>query len=255
MTQTTGYEPHFTLKPVAAEIWVVDGPIIRFYGLPFPTRMVVIRLPDGALWLHSPVQPDPGLIRALAILGPVVHLVAPNWIHYAQIPEWQGLYPAARVWAAPGVSERAASRGVALRVDHRLDDSAPADWAGVIDQRIVEGSKLHREAVFLHRSSRTLILTDLIENFESAHLPAWMLPLAWMAGILDPDGKAPVDMRWSFRHGRDRARAAIQGLLAWHPERVILAHGRWYDRDGEAELRRAFRWVLRDGPGDQGAVR
>jgi hypothetical protein len=25
---------------------------------------------------------------------------------------------------------------------------------------------------------------------------------------------------------------------------VILAHGRWYERDGADELRRAFRWLL-----------
>jgi hypothetical protein len=31
--------------------------------------------------------------------------------------------------------------------------------------------------------------------------------------------------------------------MAWHPQRVILAHGRWYQENGEAELRRAFRWV------------
>jgi hypothetical protein len=33
-------------------------------------------------------------------------------------------------------------------------------------------------------------------------------------------------------------------MIAWNPERVILAHGRWYERDGAQELRRAFRWVL-----------
>lgn len=244
MGQTTGYEPHFIPKPVAPDLWVVDGPVIRFYGLPFPTRMVVIRLPDGALWLHSPIQPDAGLIGALAGLGPVAHLVAPNWIHYAYVSDWAAVFPRAQTWAAPGVSERAASRGMALRVDHRLDSVAPPDWAGVIDQMIVEGSRLHREAVFLHRPSRTLILTDLIENFEAAHMPAWMVPMAWLAGALDPDGKAPLDMRWSFRAGRERARVAVRAMLDWHPDRVILAHGRWYDRDGEAELRRAFRWLL-----------
>lgn len=35
---------------------------------------------------------------------------------------------------------------------------------------IVRGSSVHREAVFFHRASRTLILTDLIENFEPAKL-------------------------------------------------------------------------------------
>ena len=33
-------------------------------------------------------------------------------------------------------------------------------------------------------------------------------------------------------------------MIAWNPVRIIIAHGRWYDADGTAELRRAFRWVL-----------
>ncbi len=27
------------------------------------------------------------------------------------------------------------------------------------------------------------------------------------------------------------------------PKKVIVAHGRWYERDGTKELRRAFRWL------------
>jgi hypothetical protein len=38
-------------------------------------------------------------------------------------------------------------------------------------------------------------------------------------------------------------------MVAWAPERVIFAHGRCYERDGAAELRRAFRWLkLRNMP-------
>ncbi len=33
-------------------------------------------------------------------------------------------------------------------------------------------------------------------------------------------------------------------MLYWNPERVIFAHGRWYDTDGAAALKRAFRWLL-----------
>ena len=33
-------------------------------------------------------------------------------------------------------------------------------------------------------------------------------------------------------------------MIDWDPERVILAHGRWFERDGAAELKRAFGWVL-----------
>ena len=32
-------------------------------------------------------------------------------------------------------------------------------------------------------------------------------------------------------------------MLAWAPQRIIMAHGRWYPQDGVHELRRAFRWT------------
>jgi hypothetical protein len=32
-------------------------------------------------------------------------------------------------------------------------------------------------------------------------------------------------------------------MIGWDPARIILAHGRWYERGGADELRRAFRWL------------
>ena len=246
MAGATGYEPLDALKPVAPDLWpdlwVVDGPAIRFYGMPFSTRATVVRLENGDLWVHSPIRLTEDLRAALDALGPVRHLLAPNWIHYAYIADWQAAWPQAQSWAAPGVAERAASRGMKIAFDHALTDTAPAAWAGQIDQMVVKGSKLHREAVFFHRASRTLILTDLIENFEPAKLPWWMRPLVRLAGIAHPKGHMPPDMYASF----DKAQlaASVQAMLDWGPERVILAHGRWYRMNGAEELRRAFRPVL-----------
>jgi hypothetical protein len=50
-------------------------------------------------------------------------------------------------------------------------------------------------------------------------------------------------MRFSFRRHRSALRAALAQMRAWAPERIILAHGRWYPSDGMRELERAFRWV------------
>ena len=239
----TGYEPLDTPKPVAPGIWVIDGPAIRFYGMPFSTRATLVRLANGTLWVHSPTRLTEDLAKAVERLGRVAHLVAPNWIHYAHVGAWQARFPAAQSWAAPGVAERAASRGIELRFDHQLRQAPPAAWAFEIDQMIVRGSTLHREAVFFHRATKTLILTDLIENFEARKIGPVLRIAAWLAGVLAPDGKAPVDMRQTFR---DRAalRADVDRMIAWGPERVILAHGRWITANGTAELRRAFRWAL-----------
>ncbi len=240
----TGYEPLNTLKSVAPDIWLIDGPAIRFYGLPFSTRATVIRLKSGELWVHSPTQLNDALKAEITALGPVTHLVAPNWIHYAYVSEWQAAFAGSTAWAAPGVAARAQKHRMALKFDHDLGPVAEAPWQGQIEQMIVEGSKVHREAVFFHTASKTLILTDLIENFEPAKVAWWLRPLFRLAGISDPDGKMPRDMRATFRGNLGQLRAAVEQMIDWGPERIILAHGRWYQSDGLTELRRAFRFVL-----------
>jgi len=64
-----------------------------------------------------------------------------------------------------------------------------------------------------------------------------------LGGVCDPDGRMPRDMALSFRKRPGHLREVVETLVAWAPERVILAHGRWYDRDGTSELRRAFRML------------
>lgn len=240
----TGYEPLNTLKPVADRIWLIDGPALRFYGMPFSTRCTVLQLDNGDLWVHSPTLMTDALRAELIRLGPVKHLIAPNWIHYAHIGDWRRAFPEAITYAAPGVAERAAKHGLSLTFDHDLGAESALPWAGQIDQMIVEGSKVHREAVFYHCASATLILTDLIENFETSKLPVWMRPFVWIAGIDDSDGKMPPDMRLTFRKGP--LANSVQRMISWQPQRLILAHGRWYEAGAVDELRRAFRRILRD---------
>ncbi len=185
-----------------------------------------------------------GLRAEIDALRPVAHLISPNKIHYVHIAGWARAHPAATAGASPGVHERAASQGIEVIFHADLGDAAPAVWADDIDQLVFRGSRFMDEVVFFHRPSRTLILTDLIENFEPERVASpfyrWLIRLA---GSAHPDGKAPLDLRATFWGGKRAARACLRLILAWGPERVILAHGRWYPRDGAAELRRAFRWL------------
>jgi len=238
------YEPINVLKPVATDLWVVDGPQIDFgpgpFKLPFSTRMCILRLRNGELILHSPVALTPELLSAIQMLGPVRYLVAPNSLHYWWIPDWQAAVPGARVLAVHGLQKKAKRT---FKVD-RLLAGRDTPWPDEIDLLVVRSSLL-TEAILFHRASRTLILTDLIENFEPERIHGWLFRgLVRLAGIADPDGKAPIDMRWSFFRRRKALRAAVVEMLKWQPERVIFAHGRWYETNGSAELRRAFRWVL-----------
>ena len=248
MSDSGLYEPINTLKPVAADIWIADGPVVRMaapFGMsaPFPTRMTMVRLRDGTLWCHSPIAPDDGLFAEIDALGPVRHLVSPNLLHYASIAVWKRHYSDALTWASPGVRRRAASQQIAVAFDADLPDVPPEAWIGEIDQVHFRGSRAIEEFVFFHRASATVVLADLIENFETQKLGRGMRWIARLGGVLDPDGKAPLDMRMTFLGRRRIARACFEKIMAWHPRRAILAHGRWYPENAEAELRRAFRWL------------
>ena len=89
-----------TLQPLGPDIWMVDGPTIPFYGIPFPTRMTVIRLAKGDLFLHSPIRYSKALADRLSVLGRIRHLVSPNWIHYAHIGDWARAVPDTIAWTS-----------------------------------------------------------------------------------------------------------------------------------------------------------
>lgn len=224
----TTYPPLGTLKPAGRDLWVVDGPAVGHRGIPHSTRATVARLSDGGLWVHSPTGLGEGLAAELRALGPVAYLVAPNRDHRAFLDDWRAAFPQATVAVWP---------------EHGSDIAMP--WRAEIGHLVVGAGTRPGEAVFFHRASRTLIVADLIQNFETARLPVWMRPLVWLAGTDDDSGGRMAYLRrWRYRRA-DLAQA-VERMIDWAPEALILSHGRWYREGAVAELERAFRPVLQD---------
>jgi hypothetical protein len=242
MTRTV-YEPLDTPKPVASDIWIVDSGPLRVAGMPLPVRMTVIRLKGGELILHSPTQFSFALKEKLEDLGAIAHLVAPNTAHWSFMREWQEHFPKAQCWAVPGLGERPAVQKSGLRIDQVFADGAPADWSEEVEIVLVRGKGLV-EAELFHRPSRTLVLTDLIVNLEPDRLPLAMRLGGKLAGVLAPEGKAPVYARALVKAGGEAVTSAAQRLVALEPERVLFAHGHWHENDGVAHLRRSLDWLL-----------
>jgi len=254
MTEAASAAPPLnTPKRVTENLWIVEAPPIRPGGMPLPLRMTVIRLADGGLLLHSPTAYAPGLAAELDALGPVRHLVAPSYAHWMFVDEWRRAHPQAKVWAAPGVKRRWQVRASGLRIDEELGDAPPAAWAGEIEQVIVRAGPFAEAALF-HKPSRTLVLTDLVANVEPERLPPAWRPPARALGVASERRKAPVYLRLLLQTNRAQVAEAAARLLALEPERVIFAHGRWFDTDGAARLRQAFDWLLHDNPAFAGRV-
>lgn len=245
MAEDAAYPPLDTPKPLADGAWVVDGGPQKVLGLAFPIRMTVLRLDDGGLLLHSPTKHTPALESALAPLGPVRHLVAPNTAHWVHASPWQKAFPDAKLWTAPGVADRARGQGVHLRAAGTLGDAPPPDWDGEIEQAVFSGPGFV-EVAFHHRASRTLVLTDIVQAMRPDGLPLATRLFAGVVGSAKPKGETPAHMKLVLNRRRSANRAAAERLLALRPERVVFAHGDFYAEDGAARLRGALDWLFQD---------
>ncbi|MCC2653517.1 MAG: hypothetical protein K0Q60_3683 [Microvirga sp.] len=242
--QDVTYPPLDVLKPVAENLWIVDSGPQEAMGLSLPVRMTVIRLGNGDVWLHSPTRYNAELRREIETLGPIRHLVAPSIAHWTHLKGWQGGCPAAKTSAAPNLRTRPQVRKAGIRLDRDLTGSPPDDWGGEIEHIVIPGGAGFREVAFFHRPTRTLILTDLIQNLEPEKLSLGTRLFARLTGVDAPNGKAPAYLRFVVRLRQKEAKQAVSQLIAWNPERVVFSHGRWFDRDGTASLERAFAWLL-----------
>jgi hypothetical protein len=231
------------LDELGPELWVADGGTVSFYGIAYPTRMVVVRLADGGLWVWSPVELSREIEREVEALGPVRHLVSPNKLHHLFLAEWSARFPDARLWGTASTVAKVRN----FRFSGVLGDEAPSDWAGQIAQYHFDNSRFLDELFFFHRKSHTAIIGDYSQPFSEAFLkrewPWWARFLARRVGMVEGRGYAPIEVRMTFFH-RATARAKMRALIASDPERVVVAHGEIVRSGGADYLRRAFSWLL-----------
>ncbi len=228
------------MKRIGERLWLYDGETVNFFGLPYSTRMTVIKLGDQRLWIHSPIRLNAAVQEEVNRLGKVRYLIAPNKLHHLFLPQWQAAYPDAESYAAPGLSAKRPD----IRFTKELCATAETAWQDDIRQTVFGGSPLMEEVVFFHVPSKTLILTDLIENFSPVVFNRWQRLLAGLTGIIAPYGKMPLDLRLSFIFGKKQAGKALATMLAWQPNNIVLAHGECVFGDGVRFLRRSFSWLV-----------
>ena len=226
------------LKAAGEELWIADGPTVSFYGFPYPTRMAVARFPDGRLWLWSPIEWTAELGQALDELGEVSELVAPNKLHHLFLGKWVERYPSAQLYAAPGLKKKRSD----LAFTAELGVQSPAPWQGEIDHVVVGGSFAMDEVVFFHRPSKTALVCDLIQKLDESAFSGWRRWAMKLDGLVGPDGSTPREWRATFTD-RKAARAALDTILSWNPEQLILAHGPVFKEKARDIIASSLRWM------------
>lgn len=226
------------LQNLAPDLWVLDHPQRLPGGLRMSTRMALIRLPGGDLWLHSAVPLSDADAAAIDALGPVRHIVAPNLLHHLYLAPARARWPSARVWAPPGLRDKRPD----LTIDADLPDHAPAAWAGAIEALPIDGAPAIAETVFIHRPTATLIVGDLVFAIHRAEGLRTRLAF-WLMGVL---GGVRQSRAWKYlTRDRHAAAAAAERLLREPFDRLVPCHGDVIADGAHIEVERALAWMRR----------
>ncbi|RYG67363.1 DUF4336 domain-containing protein [bacterium] len=223
------------LRQLADDLWVTERSQ-RFLGIEVGTRMTVVRLADSSLLLHSVVPLDAELRTELDALGAVRHVVAPNRYHHLYVGDYAGAYPQATLFAAPGL----AGKRPDIRFHETLETGREYPWSSAIDHQVCDGMPALSETVFLHKASRSLVVTDLAMNIDATS-PLSARLFARVGGIYGKPGLSWIERSLWLRDKRAAA-DSLEKVRAWEFDRVVMAHGNILENARGASLGSALRF-------------
>ena len=226
---------------VSGKIWLLNYPV-RFGGMDLFGRTTIIRLENGDLIVHDPCKIDDSTKAKIDEIGIVKYIIAPGSYHHLFVADFQQKYPDAETFLCPGLERKRPD----IKFEWVLGNKPDHRWEDDIDQVLVQGTKHIWEVAFFHKSSRTLILVDLLENIgDDYEHEAGLLLRFWWKGVFrmwnNPKAAPEYQMGWG---NREIVKISLNKILSWDARRVIIAHGENIEEYVRETLARAWERVL-----------
>jgi len=187
-------------------------------GMSLKRSMVVARLNDGQLVIHSGIALDEAGMAVLERFGTPAFLIVPNGGHRLDAPAYKKRYPALRVFVPKGSRERIRQ---VVSVDGTYEEFPPTD---AVRFETLHGVNEAEGAMFVHSNDGTsVVLNDCMFNMDKKKDP-----LGWFFTTLLGSAPGPRVSRLAklvYVKDKKALRADFE-RLAELPRlvRVIVAH-------------------------------
>lgn len=204
--------------------------VIRMPLMQLPVRSVAIAI-GGATVLISPgsrLQP-----AQLQSLGKVTDIVAPSFLHAGGVPQAVKIYPQARLWGPPGLEQHKPQ----VAWTHALTEES-WEYADQLPAIPLEGMSSVHEVLFVHKASRSLIVSDFCFNLIGAHgIGAWLI--LHLFGTYQRFAVSKFFMKYI----KDKAafERSLERVLTYNFDKIIVGHGEIVASDAPTRLRAALK--------------
>ncbi len=189
---------------------------------------------DESLLAHSPIPLEPEQIEKIANLGEVKWIVAPNKFHHLYIKEFQNYFKNSQLYLAPGLKEK--REDLKEGIDILVDKTYP--WSTFLDFHIVEGAPLMNEVVFYHKTSRSLIVTDLGLNI-GPNSPLKTKIFAKIFLTYNQFGWSKLEKKLLIKDNK-LFKESMEKITSWDFEQIILPHGNVVNHKAHEKFVQAF---------------
>jgi hypothetical protein len=229
------------MRQLHDSLWVHEDSM-KLGPVPIALRMTVARLANGGLWVHSPTALSAELKRQVDELGAVSAVLGPSNGHNLWLEEWADAYPDATLFVTPGIPKKLPK----LSGFEVLDEQTAATWGDDFEASVMGGVPFFGECVFLHRASRSLIVTDVVQNFRGQEYTGFAKVMATL--VMRPIGFKDIcvapPLRFNFMiKDRPAFVAFIDAVQQWDFDRIIVTHGEIIEDDAKATFSRLCeRW-------------
>lgn len=179
-----------------------------------PVRSVLVPVKTGSVLISPGSQLK---IEQLKSLKSVTDIVAPNLFHCAGVPKAISVFPNAKVW---GVSGTKVLKPDILWTAEISVNSWP--YQSELFVLPIRGMPKINEVVFIHKQSKTLIVTDLCFNLmEAKGIGAWII--LNLFGTHKQFGVSRFFIK--YIEEQQDFEFSIKELFSFDFENIVVAHG------------------------------
>ena len=225
------------IKEFAENLWVVEDEKFSVGVLQIGSRMTIIRLKDGELFVHSPIALSKTIRDSIDIIGKPKFIIAPNTMHHLFLKQFYDQYRETEIYIVPGLRKKLPDFSNAKD----LLDKRDYPWSEEIKQHHVKGIPKLDEVVFFHPFSKTLILTDLA-FYITADKPLFTRLFFRINGVYDRFGPSRI-FKYFILKNKSEFKKSIGYILEWDFDKIIISHGRLIEKDGKDIFAKTFKSI------------
>ena len=220
------------MKPLADNLWLLRYKL-SLLGADLRRNVTVMRLASGDLVIHSTGPFTPQDVAAIRAEG------TPRWMmdvmlrHDTFAKQGREAFPDASYLGPEGFSDV-----VGFPTQPLVDQP---EWNGELEVMTLAGLPSMKEAVVLHRPSRTLIVADLFFDFGPEE-SAWTKFLLLLAVGKHHDPGVSRPLRLAVKD-KEAFQASLATMMSWDFDRLIPGHGDVIDTGAKSRVAEALRAV------------